>query len=68
MERYTKADLEVLVYHQLENLEAMHDLLRLMKEQNELLARANKQLKEAVSEEVVKPYQKVGRLLRADKK
>lgn len=68
MKRYTKADLEALVYHQLENLDAMHDLLRLMKEQNELLARANKQLKEAVSEEVAKPYQKVGRLLRADKK
>lgn len=68
MKRYTKADLQALVYHQLENLDAMHDLVRLMKEQNELLAKANKQLKEAVSDEVVKPYQKVGRLLRADKK
>ncbi len=68
MKRYTKADLEALVYHQLENLEAMHDLLRLIKEQNELLDKANKQLRAAVSEEVVKPYKKVGSLRKAIKK
>ena len=41
MKRYTKADLEELVYCQLENLNAMHDLLKIMKTQNELLENAN---------------------------
>lgn len=68
MKRYTKADLEALVCCQLENLEAMHDLLRLMKEQNTLLEKANKQLKEAVSDEVVKPYKQVGNMRKAIKK
>ncbi|MDP2693125.1 MAG: hypothetical protein Q8O88_05820 [bacterium] len=34
---YTKSQLETIVYTQLENLNAMHDLLRIMKQQNELL-------------------------------
>lgn len=68
MRRYTKADLEALVFCQLENLEAVHDLLRLMKQQNELLAKANRRLKEAVSEEKPKPYKSVGRLNRPAKK
>lgn len=48
--RYTKADLEELVSHQLENLNAMHDLLRIMKVQNELLENANKKLSDEISE------------------
>ena len=48
--RYTKADLEELVSHQLENLNAMHDLLRIMKIQNELLENANKKLTDEISE------------------
>ena len=48
--RYTKADLEELVGCQLENLNAMHDLLRIMKVQNELLENANKKLSEEISE------------------
>ena len=40
--RYTKADLEKIVYSQLENLDAMHDLLKIMKVQNDLLERMNK--------------------------
>ena len=44
MRRYTKADLEQIVYMQLDNLNAMHDLLRIMKAQNELLENANKKL------------------------
>jgi regulator of replication initiation timing len=68
MKRYTKADLEALVYHQLENLDAMHDLLRLIKEQNELLAIANKKLEEAVSDDVARPYKKVGSIRKALKK
>lgn len=49
MKRYTKADLEALVSCQLENLNAMHDLLRIMKTQNELLDTANKKLKSEIS-------------------
>ena len=41
MRRYTKADLEEIVFTQLENLDAVHDLLRIMKAQNELLETAN---------------------------
>lgn len=41
---YTKADLEKIVYTQLENLDAMHDLLKIMKVQNDLLERMNKRL------------------------
>ncbi|MEP1779748.1 hypothetical protein [Reichenbachiella sp.] len=48
--KYTKADLESLVGHQLENLNAMHDLLRIMKVQNELLENANKKLSEEILE------------------
>lgn len=48
--RYTKADLEQLVYSQLENLDAMHDLLRIMKVQNELLDNANKKLRQEISD------------------
>ncbi|MDO8994080.1 hypothetical protein [Daejeonella sp.] len=50
MRQYTKADLESLVSCQLENLNAMHDLLSIMKVQNELLHNTNKKLKEEISE------------------
>lgn len=50
MRQYTKADLEVLVSCQLENLNAMYDLLSIMKVQNELLHNANKKLKDEISE------------------
>lgn len=43
--RYTKADLEELVYKQLENLDAMHDLLSIMKCQNDLTQKINQTLK-----------------------
>lgn len=61
MKRYTKADLEELVYCQLENLNAMHDLLRIMKTQNELLENANKKLGEEVSDFKQKYYTKLER-------
>jgi len=48
--RYTKADLEELVYFQLENLKAMHALLSIMKVQNEQLNNVNKTLKDGISE------------------
>ncbi|SNY99928.1 hypothetical protein [Flagellimonas pacifica] len=46
--RYTKADLERVVYTQLDNLNAIHDLLRVMKLQNELIENANKKLKDEI--------------------
>lgn len=46
--KYTKADLEQIVYTQLENLNAIHDLLRIMKMQNELIENANKKLKDEI--------------------
>ena len=48
--RYTKADLDEIVYSQLENLDAMHDLLRIMKVQKELLDNANKKLRQEISD------------------
>lgn len=56
--RYTKADLEELVSIQLENLNAMHDLLSIMKVQNELIHNANKKLKEEISDFKLKIYSK----------
>jgi len=49
MRRYTKANLEELVSMQLENRHAMHDLLIIMKHQNELLTRDNKKLEEEIA-------------------
>lgn len=48
--RYTKADLEEIVCTQLENLNAVNDLLSIMKLQNELLNNANKKLKDEISD------------------
>jgi len=48
--RYTKDDLEEIVSDQLENLNAMHDLLSIMKHQNELLDVANKKLKDKITD------------------
>jgi len=46
--KYTKADLEKIVYTQLDNLNAIHDLLRIMKIQNEMIENANKRLKDEI--------------------
>ncbi len=61
--KYTKSDLESIVMMQLENLNAMHDLLSIMKVQNELLHNANKKLNEEISEfkEKQYPYQSKNR-------
>jgi hypothetical protein len=48
--RYTKADLEKIVYKQLENLNAMHDLLGIMKFQNDLIQNVNQKLKEEMGQ------------------
>jgi hypothetical protein len=47
--RYTKSDLEQIVSTQLENLNAMHDLITIMKTQNVLLHQANERLKQEVN-------------------
>lgn len=58
MRRYTKADLEQIVYSQLENLNAIHDLLSIMKHQNELIENANKKLKDEITDfkKTIKTY------------
>lgn len=48
--RYTKADLEQIVYKQLENLNAMHDLLGIMKFQNDLIYNINQTLREEIGQ------------------
>jgi hypothetical protein len=47
---YTKSQLEELIYSQLENLNAMNDLISIMRHQNELLNNANKKLKEEITD------------------
>ena len=54
--RYTKADLERIVSMQYENLNAIHDLLSIMKHQNELLNSANKKLKDEITDFKQKLY------------
>lgn len=47
---YTKAQLEQIVFTQLENLDVMNDLLRITKLQNELLEKVSMKLKDEISE------------------
>lgn len=47
---YTKSQLEALIFSQLENLNEMNDLISMMRHQNELLKRANKKLKEEITD------------------
>ena len=47
---YTKSQLEELIYSQLENLNAMNDLISIMRHQNDLLKNANKKLKEEITD------------------
>lgn len=47
---YTKSQLEELIYSQLENLNAMNDLISIMRHQNDLLKNANKKLKEEIAD------------------
>ena len=50
MMKYTKADLERIVLTQLENLNAMHDLLGIMKFQNDLIQNINQTLREEIGQ------------------
>lgn len=47
---YTKSQLEELIHSQLENLNAMNDLISIMRHQNDLLKNANKKLKEEITD------------------
>ncbi len=47
---YTKSQLEALIFSQLENLNEMNDLISIMRHQNELLKKANKKLKEEITD------------------
>lgn len=48
---YTKAELELLLLKQLQNLDALGEQVNLLKKQNELLAKMNHKLIEELSEE-----------------
>ena len=48
--RCTKSDLENILYKQLENLNAMHDLLGIMKFQNDLIHNINQTLREEIGQ------------------
>ncbi|OFY17740.1 MAG: hypothetical protein A2W98_08545 [Bacteroidetes bacterium GWF2_33_38] len=53
--RYTKAELEVLVYKQLENLNALGEQIKLLEEQNLLLTKLNHKLMSLVSDKHKEP-------------
>jgi hypothetical protein len=54
--RYNKAELERIVVAQLDNLDAMNDLVAIMRTQNELLRKANERLESVVEEFGKKRY------------
>lgn len=64
--KYSKAHLEELVFTQLENLNAIHDLLRIIKTQNELLQKANEKLSKQLSDHKNTIYHKPLRRRRPD--
>lgn len=53
--RYTKADLEKLIYTQLENLNVQGEHIDLIKKQNELLVKYNHKLIDELSDKVNEP-------------
>ena len=48
--RYTKAQLEEIVFTQLENLNAFNDLIRIVKIQNELIEKCNRVLTKEIAD------------------
>ena len=53
--KYTKVDLEYLVFKQLQNLNAQGEHIRLIKEQNELLVKHNHKLMSELSDKTKVP-------------
>jgi regulator of replication initiation timing len=59
MLNYTKPQLERIIAVQLEHIDALQDLLSLVKEQNTLIAKINERLRRKLSDQTpVKPYPK----------
>ena len=52
---YTKADLEYLVFKQLQNLNVQGEHIRLIKEQNEFLLKHNHKLMSNLSDKINEP-------------
>jgi hypothetical protein len=66
--KYTKADLEIIVYRQLSYLEVLGEKVKLLEKQNGLLLKYNNKLMEELGEtEVLVPYPKLGRNRRNDR-
>lgn len=60
--KYTKSDLELIVYRQLANLEAMGERIKLLEKQNELLLKYNHRLMEELGDrKTLIPYPKLSR-------
>ena len=57
--RYTKEQLEQIIYYQLENINVMNDLLQVIKDQNELIELVNKRLKKKLINEKINLYPKL---------
>lgn len=61
--KYTKSDLEMIVYKQLANLEAMGERIKLLEKQNELLLKYNHKLMEELGDKKIPiPYPKLSRI------
>ncbi len=61
--KYTKSDLELIVYKQLANLEAMGERIKLLEKQNELLLKFNHKLMEELGDKKIPiPYPKLSRI------
>ena len=60
-ERYTKEQLEQIIYYQLEHINALNDLVQAIKDQNELIEQVNKRLKKKLLNEKLKLYPKLTR-------
>lgn len=62
MLNYTKPQLERIIAVQLDHIDALQDLLSLVKEQNTLIAKVNERLRRELSDQApVKPYPKASR-------
>lgn len=61
--KYTKSELEIIVYRQLSYLEVLGERVKLLEKQNELLLKFNHKLIEELGEKkVLVPYPKLSRI------
>jgi hypothetical protein len=68
--KYTKSNLESIVYRQLENLDAMGERIKLLEKQNELLVKYNHKLMEELgyTKSTLIPYPKLKRIQNMDER